>query len=37
MDELTTAYADVCWNSDENRYLASVLFPQKPSAVHGVV
>lgn len=37
LDELKAAYADVEWNNDENRYLTSVLFPKKPSAVHGVV
>lgn len=37
LDELKSAYADCYWESDDARYLASVLFPKKPSSVQGVV
>lgn len=37
LDELKAAYADCYWDTDEARYLVSVLFPKKPSSVAGVV
>jgi len=37
LDELKSAYADCYWESDDARYLASVLFPKKPSSVQGIV